>query len=169
MVPLTEWATVVLFDWRLMNPSCIISPSHIPFLMIALFLQTLHNGLLSRDAVRAELDFVHCGSYPLSEMEKISLLLGSQCSFAFLMLLTLRWPNLCETDGGLLSVLVPDSMLPSSGGKRGEQDNFSSIFNLHPFIKWYQSDGLNGVVCVCIAAGCLVEGYKRNFGFRNYT
>lgn len=75
--------------------------------MTALFLQTLHNGPLSQDDVRAELDFVHCGYYPLSEMEKISLLLGLQWTFAFLMILTLNGPKLSETDEGLLSVLVP--------------------------------------------------------------
>ncbi len=63
-------------------------------MVTALFLQTLHNGLLSQDAVRAELDFVRCGSYPLSGVEKISLLLGLQRMFAFLMLLTLLWTKL---------------------------------------------------------------------------
>lgn len=87
--------------------------------MTALFLQTLHNGPLSQDAVRAELDFVHCGSDPLCAMEKISLLLGLQCMFAFLMLLTPL--NLSETEGGLLLVLKPDSTLPPSGQK-GKQE-----------------------------------------------
>lgn len=87
-----------------------MSPSNVLY-MTVLFLQTLHNELLSQDAVRAELDFVHCGSYPLSGMEKISLLLGSQCMF--LILLVLCGPNFSEA--GLLSVLMPDSLLPSSG------------------------------------------------------
>lgn len=61
--------------------------------MTALFLQTAHNGSLSQDAVRAELDFVHGSSDPLSGMEKISLSVGLQCVFAFVMLLTLSAPN----------------------------------------------------------------------------
>lgn len=47
-------------------------------------------------------------------MEKISLLLG----FQFVMLGAPRGPNSSETEG-LLCVLVPDSVLPSSG-TRGE-------------------------------------------------
>lgn len=69
-------------------------------------LQILHNGPLSQDAVRAELDFVHCGSYPLSGMEKISLLLGLQCMFGFSVFLTLCGLKFSEAGEGLLSVLM---------------------------------------------------------------
>lgn len=48
-----------------------ISASHI-LVMTALFLHSLHNEPLSEDAVRAELDFVHCGSCPLSGMERLA-------------------------------------------------------------------------------------------------
>lgn len=72
----------------LRNSFRIIWSTHV-ILMTALFLPgCVHNGPLSRDAVRAELDFVHCGSDPLSGMEKISLILGLHvCMFVFLMLL----------------------------------------------------------------------------------
>lgn len=97
--------------------------------MTALFLQTLHNGLLSQDAVRAELDFVHCGSDPPSEMEKISLLLGLQCMFEFLMLITLRGPNLscCVCVHARLNA----ALLRGDEGQFQKHLQFLSFYELH--------------------------------------
>ena len=144
----------------------------ISYLMTALFLQTLHNGLLSQDAVSAELDFVHCGSDPPPEMEKISLLLGLQGMFEFLMLITLGGPNLSCCVYSCQTQCCPPQ------GKWGKQDNFRSISSFYPFMNcvklYHRDDALHGhwECCVCVA-GCLVEGHKRmwagSLGFRNYT
>lgn len=102
--------------------------------MTACLLQTLHNGLLSLDAVRAELDFVHCGSYPLSGMEKISQFLGLQYMFALLMLITLDGPNFPKADKSTLHDRLTAALL---------SDHFCSIFSFYPFMtrsKLYRRD-----------------------------
>ncbi len=66
-------------------------------------------------------------------MEKISLLLGSQCMFAFLMLLTLCGPNLTETEEKL--VVCPGARLNAAPLRaKREARKCPNIISLYPFM-----------------------------------
>lgn len=84
--------------------------------MTALFLQSLHNRLLSQDAVMAELDFVHRAAPHTPPRLKWKRL--ARYWIQILNVLTLHGSRLSGTDEGLLFVLMLNSMLPSSGGMR---------------------------------------------------
>ena len=127
MFPLTDWATVAV------NLCIVWLELKVVFcLMTVLFLQTLHNGLLSQDAVRVELDFVHCGSCPPSGMEKISLLLGLQRMFAFSILQSLYGPKLLWDWGGMCPSSCQTRCCPPQGSE-------GSICSLYPFVTCSES------------------------------